>query len=563
MSALAMIAMILFEKAGRTNYLPVVTFWLLGITCYVTAFVKSIPASLPWREWLKSHRTELLILGGIVLLGILLRFYKLGIVPFAINGDEGRTGLAAEATISDATLANPYSLWENFGAFYLQAMNLMLTIFGPTPFALRLIPAIGGVAAIPAIYLLARQIAGKRIALITAFLIASSHTHIAFSRTAAVGYIQATWLTPLELYFLLSGITKRSSWRAAIAGCLLAINFSIYLTAQIVVALVLVFMVIALIFLRNWFRPAAKQGLVFWGGLGIGLMPEATYIIQHPNEFMARLNMDGTFQSGWLAQTMASTGQSAVQILGGRVIHAFMSLIYYPALDFYGSPIPMLTLISASLFLIGLGISLWQTRSPHYLLLNGYFWALTLATGIFAIPPSADSYRMLMVLPAAMLMAAISLDFILEIIGLGWSKARLSYAIIAGITLLSLLATNVWAYYGDFARRCLYGGDASTRFASYMGSYLSTVKRENTIFLLSDQYYFYGSHASVDFLDRNRPITNVSDPVDTLTAAPAEIIIANPNRINELETWARANPGGELHYFFDCRNLIMASYQFP
>jgi hypothetical protein len=69
---------------------------------------------------------------------------------------------------------------------------------------------------------------------------------------------------------------------------------------------------------------------------------------------------------------MASTGQSAFQVLGGRVIHAFMSLIYYPTIDFYGSPVPMLTLFSAAMFLLGLGISLWRTRAPGYLLLNGF-----------------------------------------------------------------------------------------------------------------------------------------------------------------------------------------------
>jgi hypothetical protein len=385
MSLLATLSMVSFAQAGRINYLPVITFWLFGAICYITAFYERAMASLPWKDWLKEHRYELLMLGGVILLAITLRFYKLGALPFVINGDEGLIGLAAQSTIS-AKLANPYTIWENFGALYLQGINLALSLFGATPFALRLIPAIGGVLAIPAVYLFARQIAGKRVALVTAFLIATSHTHMQFSRTAAVGYIHSTWLVPLELYFLLSGLTKRSSWRAAIAGILLAIHFSIYLTAQIVIALVLVYMLVAFLFFRPWIRAAGRQVLVFWGGLGIVIMPEAVYASWHPNEFFARLNMEGTFQSGWLAQTMAKTGQSAFQILAERVVHAFMSLIYYPAIDFYGSPVPMLTLISAALFLLGLGISLWRIRSTNYLLLNGYFWALTVAIGIFAIP---------------------------------------------------------------------------------------------------------------------------------------------------------------------------------
>ncbi len=562
MSLLATLSMFLFAKANRMNYLPVITFWLFSAFCYLVAFLGGLPANLQWKKWLKEHRNELLWLGGIILLAILLRFYKLGILPFVINGDEGRTGLAAQSTNS-GQLADPYALWENFGALYLQVMNLSLTLFGATPFALRLIPAIGGVLAVPAIYLFARQIAGKRVALIAAFLIACSHTHVQFSRTAAVGYIQSTWLVPLELYFLLSGLTKRSSWRTALAGILLAIHFSIYLTAQIVVALVLVYMIIAFLFFRQWLKAAGRQVAAFWGGLGIVILPEAVYAAWHPAEFFARLNMEGTFQSGWLAQTMAQTGHSAIYILAERVAHAFMSLIYYPAIDFYGSPIPMLTLVSAALFLVGLGISLWRTRSVEYLLLNGYFWALTVAIGVFAIPPTADSYRMLMTLPAAMLMAAIGLDYFLELMGIGWAKSRSGYVAVTSILLVSLLVTNVWTYFGDFAGRCLYGGASQDRFASYMGSYLGTVKREDTVYLLSNDVYFYGSHASVDFLSQRHTVKNFPEPVDEVDTAQAEIIIANPDRIDEMETWARAHPGGELRYFFDCKNLIMVAYQLP
>ncbi len=88
------------------------------------------------------------------------------------------------------------------------------------------------------------------------------------------------------------------------------------------------------------------------------VIPSAVYILGHPNDFVARLNIDGTFQSGWLKSAMALSGHSAVRVLAERDLHAFMSLIYYPAFDFYGSTLPMLTLFTAALFLLGLGISL-------------------------------------------------------------------------------------------------------------------------------------------------------------------------------------------------------------
>jgi hypothetical protein len=170
---------------------------------------------------------------------------------------------------------------------------------------------------------------------------------------------------------------------------------------------------------------------VFWGGFMILFLPEAYFILQKPNEFFNRLNINGTFQTGWLAQTMVNTGHSAFQVLGERVIHAFLALIYYPGIDFYGSQVPMLSLISSAFFLIGLGVVLFRVRQRGYLLLNGYFWIFPFAVGIFSIPPSADSYRMLIALPPAMFMAAIGLDQILEFLNLGWGKSRKKYVVIS------------------------------------------------------------------------------------------------------------------------------------
>lgn len=563
LSSLAVLTMVLFEQAGRTNFIPVTTFWLFAALCYIIGFSKSLPSLSQFLEWLKLHRYELLGIGLVTLLALVLRFYKLGEIPKVVNGDEGRLGIAA-LSVNLYPYANPFALWENFGALYLQAVNLPLYLFGVSPFSLRFAAAAGGTLAIPALYLLARQISGRRIALIAACLLAISHTHTHFSRTVAVAYIQGTWLIPLELYFLLSGLMKRSSWRAAVAGVLLAIHYSVYLDSQIITGLILIYMLVAFLFLRSWFKPALRQAAVFWGGFGILFLPELTYILAHPDVFFNRMSENGMIQTGWLAGVMASTGQNAIQVLGGRVIHAFLALIYYPSLDFYGSQVPMLSMISAMLFLLGLVVALLQTRSPRILLLNGYFWAGTFSVGMFAIPPSADTYRMLIVLPAAFLLAAIGLDYVLQALGSGWAQNRKVYTTVTALTLSGLLIFNVWAYYFHFAGRCLYGtDDGPTRFSSYLGNYASTINKESETFLLSDAVYSFGTHQSVNFLSGNHPMTNVPEPADTLQVKPDETIIATPNRIAELRAWADSHPGGTLHYEYDCQQTMLLAYQFP
>ncbi|MFZ5822569.1 MAG: glycosyltransferase family 39 protein [Chloroflexota bacterium] len=562
LSLSAALAMMYFYRSSSFNYIPVITLWLASGICYVAAFAEAPFTPEAIREWIKAHRNELLLLAGLTLVAAFLRFYELGNLPRVLDGDEGRLGEAAQATVAD-TWANPFSLWENFGALYLQAVNIAIEVFGPTPLALRFLPAVSGTLAIPMLYLLARQVAGKRTALIATFLLMTSHTHIHFSRIGAVGYIHGTWLVPLELYLLLSGLEKRSAWRTAAAGVLLAIHFSVYLTAQIITGLALAYMLVSLLFLRPWFRPALKQSAAFWGGWVLLLLPEVAYVAYNPNEFINRLGENGTFQTGWLAETIANTGQSAMSVLSHRVAHAFLSLTYYPAFDFYGSRVPMLSLITAALFLIGLGVALWRARSPGHLLLNGYFWAPTLAIGLFAIPPSADSYRMIIVLPPAMLLAAIGLEQTLDALGVSWENTKQAYALVAAGVLASLLVFNVWAYYGDFAGQCRYGDNLPGRFASHMGKYVGELDNAARVYLLSNDLFFYGSHHSAAFLSQGRKIINVPEPADSLDLISGETVLANPDRIAELEAWARSHPGGQLHYLYDCKTVIMLAYRAP
>ena len=562
LSVLATGAALNFMLYTRLNYIPVITIWLLSAGAYVYAFFNISLDAKVVLKWIRKNRAEILSVAVVTLIAAAFRLYRLGEVPRVLDGDEGRIGFVAQTTVS-GLLANPFTLWENFGAMYLQFIYLSMRFFGVNAFALRFVPAIGGILAMPSLYLLARWVGGQRIALITIIIFAFSHSHIHFSRIASVAYIQGTWLVPLELYLLLSGLEKRESWRTALSGILLAIHFSVYLSAQVILGLALIYMLIAFLFYRPWFKLRLSQAAVFGGGFLLTILPAAYYFFNDPNEFFNRLGENGTFQSGWLELTMQLTGQSVIEVLFGRFVHAFLSLIYYPAVDFYGSSSPMMSMVSSTMFLAGVGIALWRIRNPSYLLLNGYFWGATFSIAMFAIPPAADSYRMLMALPAALIMASLGLDQILELLGLGSKTARNAYIFSVSAILTSLLAFNLWTYYGDFAGQCRFGGNLPGRFASYLGGYAKTIDNELSVYLLSDDLFFYGSHASTDFLSERREITNFPDSIDLLNPVSGETIIASPTRIDELKVWARAHPGGQLHYRYDCDNTILLAYQAP
>jgi hypothetical protein len=436
-----------------------------------------------------------------------------------------------------------------------------------------LMPALGGILAIPALYLLARHLFNRRVAFLAATFLAFSHVHIHFSRTVAVSYIQGTWLVPLEMYFFVTGLERRSAWRMSLAAAIVAVHFSVYLSAQIIIPFFLVYLLIAALIARPIDRNAGGRR-VFWrsalgpiaaSAFGVVLMalPQLAYGVRHPDLFLARLNAEGTLQSGWLASEAARTGLSETRILLDRLAHTFLTLVHYPVTDFYNATIPLLGIVTSVLFMIGLLIALWRTRDHRYLLLNGYFWAFTVSIALFSIPPSADAYRMLTALPAALLMAAIGLNELLGWLGSIVQHRRQIQLATAAAILVAMAGVNVRAYYLDFAGHCRYGDGFGTRFASYLGEYLGTLPRQTTVYLLSDDNLRYGTHMSVDFLSRNLPVKNQPGPASEIRSEAGLAVIAIPGRAAELREWVHEHPGGELHREYDCDQLMLEAYRLP
>jgi hypothetical protein len=550
------------ENEGRSDYAPALALWAAAGLALLAAFA---PPGL-WRaelaSWLRRNLRELLVVGGVTLLGAALRMYKLGEIPRVVESDGALVGLTALSTAS-GPLANPFASWESMGGMYLQSINLAMLAFGRTPFALRLLPAIAGSLAVPALYLLGRRLFGPRVALISAVLLASSHAHLHFSRTVAVIYTQGTFLGPLMMYLLLSGLENRSSLRMALAGAVLSLYFGIYVDSGIYALFALAFMLIAWFVARPVMRGRLPQVVAFLLVAGILVLPRIYYASTHPDDYLGGFNMYGSFQSGWLANMMAETGQSAVTILGGRVVHAFLSLFYYPAQSFYGSTKSLLHFMTASLFLMGLAYSLWRARDHRHLLAVGLVLAPAVAIGLTAVPPSADSYRMLIAVPGALLLAGVGAEELLTLLANSSARRAAMRTALGTATLITVSTLSLKTYFLDFAERCRYGGDLPTRYASYLGKYLGRTEPSGVVYLLSDDNFWYGPHASVDFLSGGRAVQNFPGPTEELPFTADTLIVAAPTRIGELQEWARDYPGGAFDTEYDCGKPILMGYRIP
>lgn len=125
-----------------------------------------------------SRKLEALVLGVIVIVATILRFYRLGAWSFWI--DEIFTLNRAAQHVNLETIIAQW--WH-------PSISLILTagaveIFGISEWSARLVPAVIGIITIPIFYLCVRRLFGAVVALIAALLLAVSPWHLEWSQNA-------------------------------------------------------------------------------------------------------------------------------------------------------------------------------------------------------------------------------------------------------------------------------------------------------------------------------------------------------------------------------------------
>ncbi len=137
--------------------------------------------------WLRNHRTEVLIVFGILLIAAFLRFYRLP-EYMTFLGDEGRDALVIKKMLVEHDLpfiGPPASVGNIYlGPLYYYMMAVPMAIFWLNPVAAAGMVAFVGVATVFLTYYLARQWFGFIPAVFSASLYAVSWVAIIYSRSS-------------------------------------------------------------------------------------------------------------------------------------------------------------------------------------------------------------------------------------------------------------------------------------------------------------------------------------------------------------------------------------------
>ncbi len=241
----------------------------------------------------KRQRQEIFLLVAIFLLAAFLRLDRLDRVPPGLHYDEAFNATQAQKVLAgvERPIYFREDLTEEPMAIYIAALSFAL--FGPSPWALRLVSALAGIVTVAALYALAREMfQSKFTAALAAFTLAILYWHVNFSRLGMEPIFTPLMMT-LAFMFLWRALydpPPRSGggkgW--GLAGIFLGLTQYTYKAALFVPLLVGV-VIAAETLADKTFWPRHRRGLVIFAlAAFLVFAPLGLYFAAHPSEFIER-----------------------------------------------------------------------------------------------------------------------------------------------------------------------------------------------------------------------------------------------------------------------------------
>ncbi len=506
------------------------------------------------RTWIRTHRWEMAALGIITLLGAWLRFYNLGSAPFSISGDEGSIGLEIQRVLS-GDLQNPFSLmWGTHSTMVGFIMAGFARLFGFSVDSLRVMSALVGTAAIPALFVLAWHISGRRVALIAALLLATFPYHLHYSRVALpIAWDTFTYPAALGAFWWGMRRDSQSLYPFALAGLIGGFGQYPYTGSRLLPILIGIFLLTLALFEREWLRRKGSGLIVMALVFLVVASPHYLTGLRDPDAFNARLNQVGILQNGWLEAESAIRGEGELLILWDQFRRALFGFAFFDdRTSTWGPGTPLAPpLLSLGLF-FGLAVSLRRWREPGIWLLHGWFWAVILTGGVLTLDPPSSN-RLVAITPVVSLFAAAGWNAVATALAsaLPSDKRSVIGALVAGLLVGATALAGVYAHqrYLDSNR---FGGNEAL-IATMVGRDLAQRPQNTTLIMLTPPR-LYADISPLALLTPGYHRHNVTEPLTApLVNLPASgdlMFVILPERAEEmhiiLQTFPQAQPR-EVH----------------
>jgi len=463
-----------------------------------------------------SNNKSLLLVLAILAIAVFFRFYDLAAVPpglypdVAINGNDALQALKS----GDFKLFYP----ENNGreGLFINLIAFSFWLFGPSIWAIKIVPAIFGSLTVLGLYFLTRQLftyihpkAANHIALLATFFLSISFWHVNFSR---LGFraIMVPFFLVWSLYFLFRFIHYLENYRkvshvkiilfSLFGGLFFGLGFHTYIAFRIAPLILIPVCLFAFIkyyrtfrlyrkrrlsiqksFTRSYFKDGWFGWDLFFVTIILAALPMIIYFWQHPADFSGRGNQISVMSS---AQPVKEFAISAIKTVGQFIIIGDHNARHNQP----GSPQIFWPLIP--LFIIGLGYSVGQIFKPanwrqkDFSSLQVYFtllfwWGAMLAPSILTTEGLPHSLRSIGSVPPSYIFIALGAYLVINFFQALIKKPALlkTFSIFLFLALTSLVFIEFWRYF------IVWGQSTETRGAftqSYVdqSNYLNSLPGE-------------------------------------------------------------------------------------
>src|SRR5579884_3315679 len=240
------------------------------------AFARSSRGTDPWLAF--GFALAVLFAAG-------LRVARLHVIPPGLFFDEAANLFDVSDVLNGA---HPLYFPRNNGRepFFFYWASLFASIWGPTPYAIRLAAAMVGTVTVVATFLCAREMLrgwADRVALVAAFVLSITYTHLHYSRIG-LRSISLPLFLALSYGLLFRGLRLGSWWALVGAGIAGGGSLYTYISARIAPLPVLV-VPLALGLPRRSLRPFWQTALVGLLWLTVSI-PLGVYTIRHPGDVL-------------------------------------------------------------------------------------------------------------------------------------------------------------------------------------------------------------------------------------------------------------------------------------
>jgi 4-amino-4-deoxy-L-arabinose transferase-like glycosyltransferase len=599
---LSLLAVLLMQDRtlGQSTH-DAVLVWALGVACVGLALLW--PASWApnsfrtWKESLLAIRRdtwlEAATVAALTLLALVLRAVALDSVPYTLGGDEAWHGLLARQVL-DGQVRNPFNMgYMSMPTAFYWPLSWSLWLVGDTVTGLRLPAALAGAITVPILYLFARDLWGRRTALLSAVFVATYDYHIHFSRLGANNVWDPLFVV-LTLWALDRGLGGKATDPARhenggqggerpaelsslryryflLAGLVMGLSAYFYTGARLLPLLAGIY--VAFVWLQR-----RRQGMRL--GLHVVLLvlayvtvagPMLSYAQSHPDEWNARLNQVGIIQSGWLEREPELTGESTAHILAEQFVRAAGAFHYFPdRTAWYGAERPLLGFLAGAFAVLGMAWAAAHWRDRRYFLVLLWFWSVIITGGMLTESPPS-SQRLVIAIPAVALLVAFGLDQSVRLVCRLLDIGRTRENVALGVLVTILAMSSIYFYFVEFTPTRRYGsGNGET--ATMMGHYLRELEGDYQAYLFGAPH-LYWSFGTMSFMAPQIQGKDVVEPLDgppdfleetASTARRRLVFMFLPERSGELSWVQEAFPGGHLLEFFDRKGrLRFIAYEAP